>query len=89
MPKVLLTQASKDADREAKMDTVLNGAVGRYCAINRKKQYEVAEACGIKKSAFSQRMQNVGNVRLRDLRKLAHKVSMTPEEWLQLGGFAK
>ena len=87
MPKVLLTQAVKDADREAKMNKILAGAVGRYCAVSQKKQYEVAEECGVTGGMFSHWMKDFGNVKLNKIRRLAHKVNMTPEEWLRLGGY--
>lgn len=87
MPRVILGATAKAAEREAKMDSVLAGAVGRYCAVNRKRQYDVAAAIGITKGPFSQWMRNFGNVKLRYVRKVAHAVGMTPDEWLQLGGF--
>lgn len=87
MPRVILGAAAKSADREAKMDSVLAGAVGRYCAANKKRQYDVAQAVGITRGPFSQWMRNFGNVKLRDVRRIAHAVEMTPEEWLRLGGF--
>lgn len=89
MPKVLLTAEAKAENRETKMNNVLTGAVVRYCTIHNRKQYEIAEACGITKGTFSHRMRNFGDVRLRDIRKVAHKVGLTSEEWLQLGGYRK
>ena len=89
MPKVLLTQAAKDAEREARLDKVLTASVAKYCATTGRKQYELAEKHGITKGAFSQWMRNFGRVGLKDIRRLAHEVCMSPEEGLQLGGFSQ
>jgi len=89
MPKVILTQEAKEAERQRRMNNALLGAVGRYCEINHTNHKALAEKCGCSPSGFCKQLGKIDRMTINSIRRLSGIVEMTPEEWLQLGGFSK
>ena len=89
MPRVYLTQAERADAKEARemevMTVLIRTASGRLCKQNK----ELADIAGVHPVTFT-RLKQSGHVAKTDfqtVRRVAHAVGCTPEEWLKIGGF--
>lgn len=91
MPKVYLRQSDRDDAREARetatLTLLLKTARGR---LDREEQ-DLAREAGIHPATFC-RLKRPGaldKVDFRTVRRLAHAIGCTAEDWLKAGGFGR
>lgn len=89
MPKVYLTEQSRREAQEMKQNEVL---VDRMCFLQGKgikRVMDLAAELNLSKSTIT-RIKNpshTGKVDFAIIRRLAHSVGLTADDWLRLGGY--
>ena len=89
MPKIHLTQASREEAFERECNDVfclsLRTNYGRTGVYDR----DIAASAGIGKATMTRlkKPEDVGRAGFGMIRKLAHLIRMSPDEWLRLGGY--
>ena len=64
MPKVLLTEEMRNAEKRRKRDDEIRAKIGAYMAVNRKTLPEVGVLAGIKRSTMYSRFEHPGELSL-------------------------
>ena len=90
MPRVYLSDYERQLAAERRQNDVIALAVRTNKGRNGLTDQELAEQCGRSRCAISRykRPEGVAVATFENVRRLAHAVKMTPEEWLKAGGFA-
>ncbi len=89
MPRVYLTQADREAAREANEIGTLTDLIKTAKGRTGRSDQETAEDAGISAVTFCnyKKRGTIASVSLLTARRIAHAVGCTKEQWLRIGGF--
>ena len=74
MPRVLLTEAARRAERERKADEAIVGRIAAYLAVTGRNMGQLAERCGMKERTLYNREKSPGDFRLSEYRRLCEEL---------------
>ena len=89
MPKVFLSDRDREAERERRQNEVfslaLRTARGRLGIYDKEIQ---AKANVCRSSLYAmKKAENVGSTQFSSVRRVAHEIRLSADEWLKLGGY--
>ena len=70
MPKVMMTEAQRRAERYRKENEEIKGRIGAYMMVSGKTLAQVGAMAGIRQSTMYERMKDPGTLRLDEYRRL-------------------
>ena len=89
MPKVILGTQAKLEDKEEREMAKLSELVRTCKGRTMQKDKDTAQTAGVSIGIFckAKHPENVYGMSLRVVRRIAHAVGCTKEDWLKIGGF--
>ena len=74
MPKVLLTEAARRAERDRRADEEIVGRIGAYLSVTGRNVGQLALRCGMTERTLYNRMKNPGDFRLSEYRRVMEEL---------------
>ena len=80
MPKVLLTEAARRAERDRRADEEIVGRIGAYLSVTGRNVGQLAVRCGMTERTLYNRMKNPGDFRLSEYRRVLEELGVRSQE---------
>ena len=74
MPKVMLTEAARRAERDRRADEEIIGRIGAYLSVTGRNIGQLAARCGMTERTMYNRMKRPGDLRLSEYRRILEEI---------------
>ena len=75
MPRTMLGEEMRRAERDRRADEELLGRIGAYLSVTGRNVGQLAERCGMSKSTMYNRMEKPGEFRLSEYRRVMEELA--------------